>query len=75
MPGEGLYRRGKYRWRTWLRTHEPNWLYQVWSIPKGRTDCGNHEFYHANNGIDRCYHCERGTQPHDPDELAQEAAR
>jgi hypothetical protein len=62
MPGDGQYRKGRYRVRTWLRGREPNWLYRIWAIPKGSGDCGNHEFYNAGGGIDRCYHCKVGTR-------------
>lgn len=64
MPGDGVFRRGRYRLRTWLRLHEPGWLYARWPIPKGSTDCGNHEFYNSDDVVDRCYHCEVGLRPH-----------
>jgi hypothetical protein len=73
MPSESRFREGKYRWRTWLRAREPNWLYELWPIPKGRTDCGNHEFYYASDGVDRCYHCLPGMRLHDANELASSA--
>ncbi len=62
MPGEGPFRHGRYRLRTWLRMHEPGWLYEPWPIPKGSADCGNHEFYNADDAIERCYHCEVGAR-------------
>lgn len=53
--------RGKYRIRTWLRSHSP------WSlaerIPKGE-DCGAHEWYRQSAELDGCYHC-RVTRPHE----------
>ena len=62
MPGRGPFRRGRYRLRTWLRMHEPNWLYARWPIPKGDGDCGNHEFYNVDDVTERCYHCELGVR-------------
>ncbi len=63
MPGSGPFRRGRYRLRTWLRMHEPNWLYARWPIRQGDGDCGNHEFYNVDDVIERCYHCEVGVRP------------
>lgn len=63
MPGEGAFRLGRYRLRTWLRVHEPGWLYALGPIAKGAADCGNHEFYNADDVIERCYHCEVGVRP------------
>lgn len=60
MPGEGAFRRGRYRVRTWLRVQEPGWLYARWPVPKGAADCENHEFYNADDVIERCYDCEVG---------------
>jgi hypothetical protein len=65
MPGEGRFRNGRYRLRTWLRAHEPTWLYDRWAIPKGSRDCGNHEFYKSDDQVDRCYHCEVGIRAND----------
>jgi hypothetical protein len=62
MSGAGPHRSGRYRLRTWLRGHEPNWLYRVWAIPKGQGDCGNHEFYNVDGHIERCYHCDAGVR-------------
>lgn len=50
--------RGKYRLRTWLRGVMPAPL--AFRIPKGRDDCGNHEWYRADDEVWRCYHCEPG---------------
>ncbi len=68
MPGEGAFRRGRYRLRTWLRLYEPGWLYTRWPntrwpISKGYTDRGNHEFHNSDDVVDRCYHCEVGVRP------------
>ena len=46
------------RWRAWLRVHTPNALYYRLDlmVPKAR-DCGAHEWYNADNVVERCYHC------------------
>lgn len=62
MSGDRTFRRGRYRLRTWLRLREPGWLYDRWPVPKGSMDCGNHEFYNADDVIERCYHCEVGVR-------------
>ncbi len=62
MPSEGAFQRGRYRVRTWLRAHEPSWLYDRWPIPKGSQDCSNHEFYNSDDVVERCYHCEVGVR-------------
>lgn len=49
---------GGYRLRTWLRGRLPVALARL--VPKGRRDCGAHEWYRANEGTWRCYHCEPG---------------
>jgi hypothetical protein len=48
---------GRYRWRTRLRSALPYRppLYAL--VPKGRGDCGNHEWYKATAQEDNCYHC------------------
>jgi hypothetical protein len=63
MPGDGPFRQGRYRLRTWLRIHEPGWLYDRWPVPKGSEDCGNHQFYNVDDAVERCYHCEAGLRP------------
>jgi hypothetical protein len=45
----------KYRLRTYLREHAPDQLSAL--IPKGRDNCGNHEWYAAEEQTWRCYHC------------------
>ncbi len=52
--------RGRYRWRTWLRSRFPYWLSD--RIPKGARDCGKHEWYRSDEEYFRCYHCEVGVQ-------------
>jgi hypothetical protein len=47
---------GRYRFRTWLRGCLPAAL--AGRIPKGRRDCGAHEWYRADERTWRCYHCE-----------------
>jgi hypothetical protein len=49
---------GRYRLRTWLRGHLPRSLAKL--APKGRRDCGAHEWYRADERTWRCYHCELG---------------
>ncbi len=50
--------RGRYRWRTRLRGVLPYGL--ALRIPKGRVDCGAHEWYRSDERTWRCYHCEVG---------------
>ena len=52
---------GKYRLRTWLRGNLPAALSRF--LPKGSSDCGNHEWYNSNDQVDHCYHCEVGVRP------------
>jgi hypothetical protein len=47
--------RGMYRLRTKLREHVPERFAVL--IPKGAHDCGDHEWYAAEEGTWRCYHC------------------
>jgi hypothetical protein len=53
----------RYRLRTSMRGVLPGWAGRF--APKGARDCGAHEWYHAGNGVDRCYHCEVAMRPHD----------
>lgn len=46
---------GRYRLRTWVRGRLPGVLVGV--VPKGRHDCGAHQWYRADAGTWRCYHC------------------
>ncbi len=64
-------RSGRYRYRTALREALPNFLAAL--TPKGRHDCGDHEWYKAEEQTWRCYHCEPGvmhTVPWNERELA-----
>jgi hypothetical protein len=56
------YSYGPYRWRTLLRIHLPFRL--LWIAPKGRKDCGNHDWYNADGVVEKCYHCRVGERPH-----------
>ncbi len=61
---------GKYRHRTWLRENLPDVVAHL--IPKGSHDCGKHEWYLAEPGVWRCYHCQVGithTTPWDEQEF------
>lgn len=49
---------GRYRWRTWLRGRLPVSLAD--RVSKGGRDCGAHEWYRADAGTWRCYHCRPG---------------
>jgi hypothetical protein len=51
---------GKYRWRTRLRVALPRPFTRL--SPKGRGDCGNHDWYKATDEEDCCYHCEVGVR-------------
>jgi hypothetical protein len=53
---------GRYRWRTRLRGALPLRPPLYMLIPKGRKDCGNHEWYKATAEADNCYHC-RAVRP------------
>lgn len=68
----GAVARGKYRLRTMLRENLPESL--AARISKGPHDCGNHEWYAAEPGTWRCYHCVVGVTHEVPwDEREQEA--
>jgi len=60
---------GKYR----LRTALPEGLTLL--APKGHRDCGNHEWYTAEPGIWRCYHCTVGLTREIPWDERETAAR
>jgi len=63
--------RRKYRNRTRLRENLPELLAAV--VPKGRHDCGDHEWYKAEEKTWRCYHCVPGVThevPWDEQEIA-----
>lgn len=57
-------RRPRYRLRTWLRGRLP--MFAIGLAPKGKHDCGQHEWYREDELTDRCYHCEVGERPHEP---------
>jgi hypothetical protein len=56
--------RPRYRLRTWLREHLPELLAGL--LPPGRRDCGDHEWFRADEETDRCWHCVVGERPHQP---------
>jgi hypothetical protein len=33
---------------------------------KATVDCGDHEWYKADNSVEHCYHCTQGHRPYDP---------
>ncbi|GAA0655448.1 hypothetical protein GCM10010193_02280 [Kitasatospora atroaurantiaca] len=51
----------KYRLRTRLRVLLPSWLGRA--FPKGKGDCGAHEWYRYDESSYRCYHCAVGVRP------------
>ncbi len=55
---------GKYRLRTSVRGSLPYRL--LWLSPKGRGDCGHHEWYRSEGETWRCYHCEAGISDKNP---------
>jgi ribosomal protein L37AE/L43A len=55
---------GRYRPRTWLRGRLPVALAD--RVPKGARDCGEHEWYRADAGTWRCYHCKPGLSRSSP---------
>lgn len=52
----------RYRLRTELRGSLPWALARM--VPKGRRDCGAHEWHRADEHTDRCYHCSVAERPH-----------
>jgi hypothetical protein len=46
------------RWRTWLRAHTPDWLYDRGLVVPKANDCGAHEWNNRGGGVDACYHCQ-----------------
>jgi hypothetical protein len=65
---EGMAQPGKYRWRTWLRRQLPWWLIDLGVAPKGKHDCGAHEWYREDDELALCYHCEVGERHLSPGE-------
>jgi hypothetical protein len=64
---------GRYRLRTTLRERLPEALTAL--VPKGADDCGNHEWYKAENRTWRCYHCIPGETHEVPWDDREIAAR
>lgn len=68
-PGFTVERRPRYRWRTWMRGHVPVFLVPL--FPKGKHDCGEHEWYvhwRSEDGqfvSESCYHCTEGLRTRD----------
>jgi hypothetical protein len=52
--------RGRYRWRTSLRRRLPARL--GFLAPKGTRDCGDHDWYNADDNVEHCYHCVVGVR-------------
>lgn len=52
----GGWSEGRYRFRTHLRRRLPFALLRL--SPKGTGDCGNHQWYNADDVVEQCYHCE-----------------
>jgi hypothetical protein len=61
-PHAGWTMRGRYRLRTRLRRRLPWWLVDLGVAPKGKHDCGAHEWYRESGDTWRCYHCEVGVR-------------
>lgn len=57
-------KQGRYRWRTTARMKAPSFL--GWAFPKGRSDCGDHEWYLAEPGTWECVHCSEGRTQENP---------
>jgi hypothetical protein len=55
-----MVRVGRYRWRTWWRSRLPWVLLDRGVAAKGKRDCGAHEWYNHDGGVDLCYHCAVG---------------
>ena len=49
-----------------MRRRLPWFLVSRGVAAKGRRDCGAHEFYTADGRVERCYHCDVGMRPCDP---------
>lgn len=56
--------RRRYRLRTWLREHLPEPFAPL--FPPGSRDCGDHEWFRADDRTDRCWHCTVGEREHRP---------
>jgi hypothetical protein len=64
--------RGRYRFRTWLRGHLPEWI--ATRFPRGKQDCGAHEWHRSDPATWRCYHCDVGVTHVSPFAPAEEIA-
>ena len=53
----------RYRWRTWIRKHTPHAIAD--HVPKGKKDCGAHDWYKSTDLVDHCYHCD-AERHHEP---------
>ncbi|MFI6761072.1 hypothetical protein ACIBF5_18240 [Micromonospora sp. NPDC050417] len=62
--------RGRFRWRTKIRTSLPWFLVNRGLAGKGTADCGDHEWYNADGEVECCYHCAAGRRPYDPTHFA-----
>ncbi len=62
-----------YRYRTAARERLPGVLAGL--VPKGRHDCGEHEWYKAAEQTWRCYHCEVGVTHNVPWDAREIGAR
>jgi len=46
-----------------MRRNAPGFMTGL--FPKGRHDCGAHEWYNHDDVVDRCYHCLEGVRQRD----------
>jgi hypothetical protein len=59
---QNMSRPPRYRWRTWLRGLLP-WKLAAF-FPAGPEDCGDHEWFRADDDTDLCRHCLVGEREH-----------
>jgi hypothetical protein len=57
-----MARRRRYRFRTWARRYAPGPLPRL--FPPGSKDCGEHEWFRADEHTDLCWHCTVGEREH-----------
>lgn len=60
----------RYRLRTWLRKRLPYVLSD--RLPTGAHDCGEHDWYNADDVVERCYHCRVGVRPRSSQPIADD---